>query len=120
MKDRPYRVGKSPINGYGVFATRNLSKGELLPNILCTNPEHRLGCDNGPPVSKFGGFNRSCKPNIRFLNDGFMGSTMDEIERGILDTTIIRDIVEGEEMTADYPLRDGFVCNCNECRGSNV
>jgi SET domain-containing protein len=84
--ETPYQVRPSPIDGMGLFATRRLRKGEVL--VLPNHPPQ--GCE---------GFNHSCDPNLSFRLD-------DNNTR-----QVVRDIAEGEELTASYLN----VCQCEYC-----
>lgn len=77
-------VRRSEIHGYGVFATRRISYGEIIPS------------PHTPSVKgsrKFRGFNRSCHPNA-IIQD---------------DVHAVRAIAAGEEITFGYITKE---CRC--------
>ena len=81
-------VKRSRIHGYGVFATRDIPYGEVIPS------------PHQPPTKgwkKFRGFNRSCFPNA-IIQD---------------DVHALRAILTGEEITFGYIIEK---CRCPFCR----
>lgn len=126
------KLGKSPIHGEGLFAIEKIAKNEVIAykggyllevcdfNKLpdeCKAAE--LQVDDTiflAPKSKseakgvMVGINHSCSPNVGIC--------------GQIDTTAMRDIELGEELTGDYVVAYqneyfNFMCNCGskDCRG---
>ena len=99
---RPYVIRGSDIHGSGVYATKNISKGDVI-----IAPYYKL--------KRFKGFNHSCRPNLK-LN--FNSSD------GLLYHVVLRDIKRGDEIVVNYThnlkkigAKDlGFICNCKKCR----
>lgn len=99
--DTPYQVRPSPIHGVGLFATRDIRKGEVLHL-----PDHPPdGCE---------GFNHSCEANL--------SRRLDEDNA----REVLSDIAEGEELTASYlnvcqcqhcANKPPVVCRCPKCKG---
>lgn len=77
-------VRRSEIHGYGVFATRRISYGEIIPSPHTPNVKGSR---------KFRGFNRSCYPNAII---------QDEVHA-------VRAIAAGEEITLGYITKE---CRC--------
>jgi SET domain-containing protein len=77
-------VRRSEIHGYGVFATRRISYGEIIPSPHTPNVKG---------WRKFRGFNRSCYPNAII---------QDEVHA-------LRIIERGEEITFGYIVES---CRC--------
>ena len=122
-----FEVRQSPISGRGLFATRNIRKGEVVVRWentrelnseeykkLCQDDLRFIDIQNGHiflvgEPERFG--NHSCDPNTTFGHDVGIGCDIAS-----------RDICKGEEITSDYaqfcnPNRD-FVCKCqaSNCR----
>ena len=116
------RVQKSPIEGLGVFANRDFTKGEI---VLKWNPKKQLDVDGVKNIaeserrylSRVGNkyvvldspakyVNHSCTPNTRTV--------------GYSDVAT-RDITKNEEITAQYQTEGvpvDFECRCGskDCR----
>ena len=120
----------SPIHGLGVFASQDITKGELVivyGGIIIPATqiqEYWAKCGHiGIQISKDffivpaarkelikeGVINHSCHPNIGF--------------RSQIELIAIRDIKKDEELTLDYAccesLMESFACDCGatDCRG---
>jgi D-alanine-D-alanine ligase len=132
-----YEVRPASINGYGIFARRNIRKGEIVflgeeqPHRIVTKrwvenrwderaqtDFHRYACPISDDVyllwderaEKWAPQNHCCDPTTAY--DG-------------LNVVALRDISRGEELTLDYAeILDAtatpFTCSCNskDCRGS--
>ena len=118
-------IGKSNIEGEGVFAKKDLKKGEIIfilkgpyktfatsiskkelfatPNWI--GVDRLVWIDPLPPADKI---NHSCDPNVGI--------------RGMKMFCAMRDIKKGEELTFDYSITEDSVwhmtCNCGSknCR----
>ena len=82
-----YQVRPSPIHGMGIFATRKIRQGEILP----FPKNHPDNC---------AGFNHSCQPNLS-----------DRLYQETHHRQALRDIAKDEEMTAYYLN----MCDCETC-----
>ncbi|MFH1233086.1 MAG: SET domain-containing protein-lysine N-methyltransferase [Patescibacteria group bacterium] len=111
---------KSKIHGFGIFATRDFKKGELVIrwkshkqiakeniNKLSEEEKHNISYIDGeyilvPPEGRI---NHSCNPNVHLANFCYIAK---------------RDIKNGEEITADYRKESehGFEMKCN-CGSKN-
>ncbi|HNV73144.1 MAG TPA: SET domain-containing protein-lysine N-methyltransferase [Gemmatimonadaceae bacterium] len=133
---RPFRIEGSPIAGYGIHATRPITKGEIVfhgeeraQRIVTRGHVERTWSaselesfrhyaypvseevfvlwDSNP--SEWAPQNHSCDPNTEFFG---------------LDVVARRDIAPGDELTLDFATLLGetsasFQCNCGSpvCRG---
>lgn len=121
-------IKKSKIHGYGVFASKDINKDEIvlisggvifpkkdLKKYQKENGNLGLQIDDNfyiAPINrkeiKNGGVNHSCDPNIGFDGDIILKS--------------IKDIKKGEECVIDYAMcytdLENFKCKCNtkNCR----
>ena len=103
---KPYSFRKSKIHGVGTFAAKDFKRGTILPVLFTLYSREYLNS------KKFGGYNHSCKPNIK------INAAKDYLDRGNL---AIRNIKAGEELTVSYGS-DHFLegqCNCPLCRKRN-
>jgi uncharacterized protein len=119
-------IAKSPIHGSGVFAARDIEKGERIyvikgdiktlivrnkrdsarwPN--CIGVDHQVWINPVPPSTHL---NHSCNPNAGI--------------KGRVTLTALKKIKKGEEITFDYSISEDdqlwvFDCNCGDpnCRG---
>lgn len=100
VRPRPYHIEKSPIHGFGLFASRKIRSGERIVSAAVSfNPSHK----------NWHGFNHSCNFNMM-------------LDRSAPWTPVaLRDIKKGQEMTVYYgnpsspsPLVSGAnpTCNC--------
>lgn len=123
------RLHKSKVQGLGVVAVEDISKGEkvgVLGGIVVPSSEideywEKIGHigiqiddeffivpSNRKELEKTGIFNHSCKPNCGFSNQIIL--------------VAIKEIKKGEELVFDYAfnetLMEEFKCNCGskECR----
>ena len=124
------RIGRSPIHGRGLFATRPIRKGEIvaikgghimdrrtLSKVRRRIAEAYLQIDDGFYIgavrrSEVGRnklyINHSCEPNLGF--------------RGQLTFVALRAIKAGEELTYDWameedvPARTRCACGARRCR----
>ncbi len=126
-----FDVRQSPINGNGLFAAKNICKGEV---VIRWQNTRELSCEEYKNLSqddlKFidvqnGRVFLVGEPE-RFINHSCEANTIYGQFEGISCDIASRDILEGEEITSDYtqfcnPNRD-FVCKCraNNCRGHIV
>lgn len=135
-KQRKYVLKGSPVSGYGIFAARNLKKGEIIftgegksqriisKKFVDANWNDRQKNDfkhYAYPISKevyilwdenpvnWSPQNHSCDANTAYNG---------------LDVVAVRNISEGEELTLDYALFldhniEPFNCQCgsDNCRG---
>jgi hypothetical protein len=82
-------IKQSGIHGLGLFATEDISKGQCLGISHIKNPDW----ENGYIRTPVGGFvNHSETPNCKFEGDE------------TLFMFTIEEILEGEELTANYSL----------------
>jgi len=121
-------IKKSRIHGYGVFASKDINKDEIVlisgGVILPKKDLKKYQKENGNlglqiddsfyivPISrseiKNGGVNHSCNPNIGFYGDVIIKA--------------IKDIKKGEELSIDYCMcyseLEDFKCICDfkKCR----
>lgn len=136
-KQKKYLVKGSPISGYGIYASRDIARGEVIfkgeeraQRIVTrafveahwTEAQKEAFRHYAYPVSRevfilwdedpsgWAPQNHSCAPNTAY--------------RG-LDVYAVVDIREGEELTLDYALlmgetMDPFTCHCGApgCRGT--
>jgi len=89
-----YKNLSSNIHGKGRFSIGVIKSGELIQTIS------RAIYDN----KNDGGYNHSCSPNAKLVNDG--------------GAIAIKDIAAEEEITVDYGWgKKGFLnyCNCPTC-----
>jgi hypothetical protein len=100
VRPRPYHIEKSPIHGFGLFASRKIRSGE---RITSASVSFSMSYKN------WHGFNHSCNPNM----------VLDQFRQW--SPVALRDIKKGEEMTVYYgsprnpsPLVSGAspTCNC--------
>jgi len=139
----PIEVRNSEVHGRGVFATRNIKKGERLIEYLGDRVSHaeadrryeskdendshtflfivdsKTVIDAGVDGNDARFFNQSCDPNCE--------STVEK-RRVFIDA--LRDIESGEELTYDYQIyreegdpdniEEVFACRCGspKCRGT--
>lgn len=135
-RQKKYRLKGSPVSGYGIFAAKNLKKGEVIfggegmaqriisRKFVEANWNDRQKKDfrhYAYPISKevyilwdenpvnWSPQNHSCEPNTAYNG---------------LDVVALRSIAEGEELTLDYALFldnniEPFNCQCGtrNCRG---
>ena len=88
-------IKESDIDKYGVFTDKKLSAGDKIPAI--TKKFARLN-------PNFGGYNHSCKANIK-------------LGRGTNFEIVLRDIEIGEELLVEYSwLKGRDDCNCDICK----
>ena len=76
-----FRRAASPIHGTGMFAVRQMSRGETFP-VCCGHERYDL--------ARF--VNHSDKPNARL--------EFDQAGQGIM--SLLRDLIAGEEVLMDY------------------
>ncbi len=117
----PYVVKVCHI-GLGVFATRELRRGEVVGEIRGTvfdDPEYfsdycmDLGDERTlEPAPPFRHLNHSCSPTCELVQ-------YDDQDR--LWVSVCRNIKRGEQLTIDYawPAEQAIPCRCGseECRG---
>jgi D-alanine-D-alanine ligase-like ATP-grasp enzyme len=137
QRQKKYRVGKSPIATYGIFATQALKAGDvIIPGEARTQrivtrayvQSHWADAEHAPllryvyPLGKdllvlrssnpadWVLENHSCAPNTAYQG---------------LDLVALQDIAIGEEMTVDFAAlggeeMEGFDCMCGapQCRGA--
>src|ERR1700687_3021021 len=124
------RIGRSPIHGRGLFATRSIRKGEIvavkgghildrrtLSKVRRRIADAYIQIDDGfyigaARASEVGRnkiyLNHSCEPNLGF--------------RGQLTFVALRGIKAGEELTYDWameedvPARTRCACGARRCR----
>lgn len=116
-------IKKSPVQGKGVFAKRNFSKGEIVikwntTHILIAEEVKKLPKNEQEYVSAYDGkyilfqeperyVNHSCEPNTKAMNNSDIA---------------IKNIKKDEEIITDYGTYDAigqdFTCNCGSknCR----
>ncbi len=124
--NKPFYISSSKIAGNGLFASRQLPKGEFLfevtgqviehkyePNFSSTGPNWMgfginkwIKTDENHPWTKL---NHSCDPNVGFAGD--------------FRIVTIRDVQPGEELTIDYAITDAdpywsmdCACGSSNCR----
>lgn len=104
---KPYRVGKSPIHGWGAFATSFIAKGTLLKMPEPGDEHLTVETDSSSPI--FPGFNHSCNCNL--------ASRAPKSDCRL----VLRDIQPGEEITVDYQMKEEHkaFCNCEVCSPLN-
>ncbi len=100
VRPRPYHIEKSPIHGFGLFASRKIRSGERIASASVSFSSS---------YKNWHGFNHSCNFNM-------------VLDRQLQWTPLaLRDIKKGEEMTVYYgspanpsPLVSGDnpTCNC--------
>lgn len=114
-------VGKRDVVSYGLFAKRNIKKGEVIFTFRGTIVTGRLPYTMGecwlqigknrwiaPSPRNPGRFiNHSCNPNAGIKN--------------LADIVAIRNIKKGEEVAYDYAMTDycfnmGCYCGAENCR----
>lgn len=83
------KLDKSIINGTGVFAARNIKKGEMVNTPRPCN-----------------GYNHSCAPNSYIVYD----------DDSSVEIFALRDIKQGEEITLKYKQNINFDCACPLCK----
>jgi len=141
-KSRPYRVGKSPIAGRGVFATRKIPEGTRIieytgERITPEEADDRYD-DDAMDVHHTFLFivddetivDAAVRGNAaRFINHSCDPNCEAAVEDGRIWVTAIRDIRSGEELVYDYayeragPFRASYwelyACRCGarKCRG---
>lgn len=120
---------KSPICGFGIFAVKNIKKGEVVAIIggivvpvseikeywdkighfgAQVNDDFYIVPSTKEEVEKDGSTNHSCEPNVGWVGD--------------IQIIAMKDIKKGDEITADYGMYDTisepFKCNCGSknCR----
>lgn len=120
-------IGKSPIQGKGIFAGENINKGDLIQYIsgrrvrkLPRTKKEALSIPTwfglsrqfwmDPKDGVFRFLNHSCAPNAAI--------------RGTKSLVALHPIKEGDEVTIDYSITDAdplweMSCKCGsvECRG---
>jgi hypothetical protein len=116
-------IKKSKIHGKGIFAKKDLKKGEIVlrwhpikltpeetKNLIEKQKEHTISNKEGyywmQPPEKY--MNHSCDPNTDMNTDDFYDIA-------------IKDIKKGEEITSHYPnpLGKEEKCGCGskKCKG---
>ncbi len=86
------RVRKSKIHGYGVFAERDLTCGEII--------NHKARS------KKYHGYNHSCDPNTVLGQINFAENYPSNVV-----VVVFREVPKGTELTVDYG--DGTLKKCN-------
>lgn len=110
----PVTVKGSALEGKGIFATRDIKKGEVAFRFAgklvdwqhCTHRSLQVGRNRfvrPAPGALPGWLNHSCEPNCSV--------------RGLNDITALRAIKSGEEITIDYSFTDSMpnwdmACKC--------
>jgi SET domain-containing protein len=88
-----FKVDRSPIHGYGCFATETITQHALIGQFECTPTE-----DNGPHVLWLDDDPFLVTNELRFLNHhGEPNAVVDELE-----VRALRGIAPGEEITIHY------------------
>jgi SET domain-containing protein len=117
-------VKKSNIDGKGVFAVRDIKKGEVIlewdiSHTLTPKELEQLAEDERKYVSYTNGKYVVMQPPEKFMNHSCDANTYSDNFRDIAK----RDIKMGEEITADYSETEvpGFSMKCKcgskNCRG---
>ena len=143
MRNPPFEVRQSPIQGMGVFATRRIRKGTRIieyvgervspeeadrrydddlsehPHVLLFTVDKRTVIDAAVGGNEARFINHSCEPNCESVT-----------EKRRVYIEALRTIKAGEELTYDYSLtREGdddlemeqrYACRCGAgtCRGA--
>ena len=140
---KPVRVGKAPVHGKGVFATRKIRKGariieytgeripwkeaQELPPRDPENPYHTFffSLDDGNVINGAAGGNES-----RWINHSCEPNCETGERRGRIYVFALRSLEAGEELFYDYRLEPAekrtkkleriFRCHCGSasCRGT--
>lgn len=120
------RVVRSPIEGYGVVATRRFKKGSVVANVegvLWRAGERRddtysLILDDGvffDMVDQTRWVNHSCAPNI------VVEAGVTRLGNGWAQLQALKDLEPGDELTYDYAfppeLAQPCRCGAKACRG---
>ncbi len=97
QKNNPcsYHVAESSIHGKGVFASRQISKGEIL-GILKTTPAKTNG-SHVLWITEDHKVRVHC--NLRYVNHS---ESANSCYYDTLEVVALRDIKKGEEITHDY------------------
>jgi len=123
MKSDNVYVGKSKINGLGVFAAKDFNSGDLVmrwntSKILTDEEVDKLPKNKQDYLNCIDGQNIIMQEPERYVNHSCQPNTMTQ---NLCDIAI-KDIHKGEEITEDYAegLAPGLeiVCNCQKenCR----
>lgn len=123
MEISPIEIKPSKIHGLGIFAMRDIKKGEIVlrwkPKVLSESEVEKLPREERKFVFNVGGnkYYLMQKPE-RYMNHSCENNTTVQNDCDVA----IRDIKAGEEITANYN-NDGieeFACHCGSghCRGT--
>lgn len=99
--EQKIRIGRSKIQGRGVFATKVIYLGEVIDD----------------KVVRGTGFNFSCDPNVmicRVDGDYRYVAALRKISRGE-ELTVLRGRVDAKNLTKFTPMPGGSWCNCQVC-----
>lgn len=120
------RVVRSPVEGYGVIATRRFRKGSVVVNVegvLWRAGERRddrysLILDDGvffDMVDQTRWVNHSCEPNI------VVEAGVSRLGNGWAQMQALRELRPGDELFYDYAfppeLKERCRCGARACRG---
>ena len=116
-----FEIKDSPIEGKGLFATRDFQTGEVVAvwdtSHVVSPPEiEKLPADERRYVTRYGNTFIVLQPPSRYMNHSCDANTRSEAGKDVA----IRDIKKGEEITADYRSEmvpgDAMSCNCGSAK----
>jgi uncharacterized protein len=118
-------VKKSAINGNGVFAIRDFKKGEVIlhwdiSHVLTKEAVDKMSNDEKKYISLLNNTYVIMQEPEKFVNHSCEANTT---AKDFCDVAV-RDIREGEEITADYteelPANTSMECHCGSSKCKKI